>query len=435
VAAYFPRDLLVDRSMFVFIAGLMAAVMATAGFFPAWLASRTVIAAGLRTMQSGGPLRSRLRHALLVVQVAASVALVAISGLATRALTGQQPTSPPDAASILLADVRLADVRSAAPRPDLFVATVLDRLRHEPSIRNAAVATFGVTGHSMRYAKTADAPNINHGATGGYVTPEWFEATDARFLAGHRFDRTGEVAHDVVVNAALASTLIDDPADAIGMEIRGPDRQLAYVVGIVADTQRSGDGQPVPMLYAPLAAKPPVTLTVVVRARDRATAVHAMRDAMSAADPLVPIGRIESFDERVHASFRGYREVTWYAVALGGLVLALAAAGLHAMLSYNVRRRAKEIGIRMAIGASSVQIARLIVEPALVIAAVGSGIGLTVATAAAMAMRALLLGLSPLNPRTSGASIAILLLVVALVSAAAVVRALRIDPAQALRED
>jgi ABC-type antimicrobial peptide transport system permease subunit len=105
------------------------------------------------------------------------------------------------------------------------------------------------------------------------------------------------------------------------------------------------------------------------------------------------------------------------------------------MLSYNVRRRAKEIGIRMAIGASSIEVARLIAQPALVIAAIGSGIGLAIATAAALVMRALLLGLSPLKLRASGPSVAALVLVTILVSAAAVVRALRIDPAEALREE
>lgn len=434
-AVYFPRDLLIDRWVLVFIAGLMVVVIATAGVLPAWLASRTVIAAGLRTMQSGGPLRSRLRHTLLVVQVAASVSLLAISGLATRALAGWQPTRPSDAASILLTDVKLADVRSTEPRSDLFVAAVLDRLRHTPAIQHAAVATFGVTGHSMRYAKTTDAPNVSHDATGGYVTPDWFDATDARFLAGRRFSETGEVAQEVVVSAALTSALSGDPAAAIGAEIRRPGGQLAHVVGVVADTQRSGDGQPVPMLYAQLPTKPPLTLTIVARARNRTVAEQAMRDAIAAADSLVPIGRVESFDERMHESFRGYREITWYALALGGLVLALATAGLHAMLSYNVRRRAKEIGIRMAIGASSVEVARLIVQPALVIAAIGSGIGLAVATAAAMVMRALLLGLSPLNLRASGPAIAVLVLVTVLVSTAAVVRALRIDPARALREE
>jgi putative ABC transport system permease protein len=435
VAVYFPRDLLVGGWVFVFIAGLMVFVVATAGMLPAWLASRAVIAAGLRTMQSGGPLRSRLRHTLLVVQVAASVALLAISGLATRALTGRQSIPPANAASMLLTDVRLADVRSTDPRSDLFVAAVLDRLRQTSSTQHAAVATFGVAGHSMRYATTTDAQNVSHDATGGYVTPEWFDATDTRFLAGRRFSETGAVGPDVVVNVALASALSSDPVTAIGTEIRRPNGQLARIVGVVADTERSGDGQPVPMLYAPLPAKPPLTLTVVARARNRAMAEQAMRDAIAAADPLVPIGRIESFDERTQESFRGYREVTWYALALGGLVLALAAAGLHAMLSYNVRRRAKEIGIRMAIGASSIEVARLIAQPALVIAAIGSGIGLAIAMAAALVMRALLLGLSPLNLRASGPSVVALVLVTILVSSAAVVRALRIDPAEALREE
>jgi putative ABC transport system permease protein len=434
-AVYFPRDLLLDGWIFVFIAGLMVFAIAAAGFLPAWLASRAVIAAGLRTMQSGGPTRSRLRHALLVVQVAASVALLAISGLATSALAGRQSIPPPDAASILLTDVRLAGVRSTEPRADLFVAAVRDRLRQAPSIQDAALATFGVAGHAMRYAKTTDAPNVSHDATGGYVTPDWFDATDARFLAGRRFSETGAADLEVVVNAALASTLSGDPVAAIGTGIRRPNGQLAHVVGVVADTERSGDGQSVPMLYAPLPANPPLTLTIVVRARNRAVAERMMRDAIAAADPLVPIGRVESFDERVRESFRGYREATWYALALGGLVLALAAAGLHAMLSYNVRRRAKEIGIRMAIGASSAEVARLIAQPALVIAAIGSGIGLAIATAGALVMRALFLGLSPLNLRASGSTIAMLVLVVVLVSTAAVVRALRIDPARALREE
>ena len=150
-----------------------------------------------------------------------------------------------------------------------------------------------------------------------------------------------------------------------------PAARIVEIVGVVADTLRTGNGDPVPMLFLPMPSRPPSAFTVVARARDVSLARRAMEPAVRAIDPLVPIGRIETLDTRTAASFRGFREMTSYGVALGALALGLAAAGLYSLLSYTVRQRTREIGIRLAMGASDRQVVWTVVKPAMWMLIVG----------------------------------------------------------------
>ena len=435
--AFFPGALAIDWTVFMFTLCLVTAVVAVTGLIPAWLTSRGVVAAGLRGLHDPTPRRSRLRGLLVVVQVAASLALVALSGLALRALTLGSPKLPPDAQQILLVDVDLRQVRPAEPRPGPFVSGILERLENEPSIHAPAVSTFVGAGGAVRYWLPADGREVVRVANGGFVTPGWFSAMNVTVLAGHLPARGAAVQTQAVISSALATTL-GGGASVLGTRVRVQDlsgRGLVEteVVGVVADTETSIGGKPLQMLFLPMPAAAPPAFLLIARARDVPTARRAIADAMTETDPVVPLGRIESLDVRTSDLFRGFRETASFGLALGGLALTLAAAGLHSLLSYIVRRRTHEIGIRVAIGARTSDVVWLIVKPALSLVVAGTAAGLVLVVPLATIMRSALLGISPLEPGALLPSLGVLLVVSLIASSIPAYRAARVDPVEALR--
>jgi putative ABC transport system permease protein len=434
MGAYLPHEVAVDTRLFVGAVGLVVLVVAGAGLVPAWMVSRDVVAAGVKALELGGPTRPRVRNILLTLQITASVMLLALSGLAIRSLTGRSPSLPAAASEILLMDVNLANVRPSEPRPDDFVRALIDRLQNDASIHEAAVATFGVTAHSVEYALVTDPPGWRRTVAGGFVGRRWFAATGTTFLAGRAIDEPSGGRAQAVVNAAFAADLSADPTRVLGAKIRRPNGEIFEIVGVVEDTLRTGNGEAVRMLFLPMPSRPPSAFIVVARARETKAARQAMAAAVQAVDPLVPIGRIETLETRTAASFRGFREMTFYGLALGALALALAAAGLYSLLSFTVRRRTREIGIRLAIGASDKQVVWTVVKPAVRMLGAGAIGGIALAVLIGTVLNAALLGLSAFDPLSLVGSLGVLALATGAASLPPVLRATRIDPIHALRE-
>lgn len=160
-----------------------------------------------------------------------------------------------------------------------------------------------------------------------------------------------------------------------------------------------------------------------------------MRAAVAKADPDVPIPRLESVEARYDESFKGVRAVTWFGVELGLLALLLAAAGLYAVMAYTVRRRTREIGIRMAVGATVVHILALVLRQGLGLATLGVATGAVVAIPIAFLLRSVFFGISPVDPRALLATAGLLVTAALAASAVPAYRAATVDPVVALRED
>jgi hypothetical protein len=277
-------------------------------------------------------------------------------------------------------------------------------------------------------------------AFGGFVTSRWFDAAGATFLAGRRPQPFGTGLPEAIVNAALASAVDGAGASVIGTELRVPDpirhsRRAVSVVGVVSNTQLSSTGQPLPMLFLPMPVEAPVALTLFAATRDTTAGRRAIEEAVAAADPIVPLGRVESLDVRLDEGSRGFRDVAWFALALGVLALGLAGAGLHSLLAYAVRRRTREIGIRVAIGADTTDVVWLVLKPGIWLVLSGSGLGLGVAMAFAAILRSTLMGLSPFDLRALLPSVLLLFVVSLIASALPAYRAARVNPVQALRQE
>jgi ABC-type antimicrobial peptide transport system permease subunit len=176
-------------------------------------------------------------------------------------------------------------------------------------------------------------------------------------------------------------------------------------------------------------------VVLTARTRDAGAGREAVRAAMRAADPWVPRDRITALDRRTSDAARGFERSVALVGAIAALALLLAAAGLFALLSFTVRRRTREIGIRVAIGASRIDVVSMIARQALSLAAIGCAVGFAIALGVGYLAQATVFGVSPLAPASVLPTVGLLVAVSVLASVPTAWRALRIEPAITLRDE
>jgi ABC-type antimicrobial peptide transport system permease subunit len=264
------------------------------------------------------------------------------------------------------------------------------------------------------------------------VTAGWFEATGTRVLAGRGF--TDDERSAVVISESLATTL-GDRASAVGRQLRlavagGPPRAVV-VTGIVAD---AGPAAP-PMAYLAMGPGVPRFVVLTARARDAASGRAAVRAALRAADPAVPRDRIQTLDRKTRDDARSFERTVALLAVVAALAVVLAAVGLFALLSFTVRRRTREIGIRVTLGASRTDVVSMVVRQALSLAVIGCAVGFSIALGVGYAARASIFGVSPLAPTSLLPTVGLLVAVSVLACLPTAWRALRVEPAIALRDE
>jgi putative ABC transport system permease protein len=431
--AYLPVPPAIDGGVLAFTLVLVAGVVCVAGVLPAWQTSRDIVATGLREFHDQSRRRVRLRSALVAVQVAASVALLALGGVAIRSVMSRTPAIAADTRHILVADFDFTQVRPAAVRSGLFIGSILEDLGRAPSIRAAAFSTFTIGGTPMRYWRGSDRPEAARIAYGGFVTPGWFAATGLTFVAGS----DAAFAHgSAVVNRALAAALEAGGAgSAIGTRLRVGTGRDVEVAAVVSDSERGSDGTPLPMLFLHMPSAVPPAIFLIARTVDVDAAKKAIHAAVTSVDPSVPIVRLDTMEARLDEQLKGIRAILSMTVAVGIVSIALAGAGLHSLLSYTVRRRKREIGIRVALGARRNEVIRLVMGPVVWQVSAGAAAGLASAVPIAIVLRSVLFGAASLDVAGLFPSIAILLAAAAAAAFGPAYHAVRIDPVRCLREE
>ena len=435
----FPTLLSVDHRVLVFVFVLIGAVISLGGIAPGWFVTRDVISAGLKDQAIGGARQGRLRGVLVVFQVASCVTLLFIAGLAVRSLEAMTPIIAPQDSQTLVAGFDLANVHPGQPQTRPFIDAVNESLRIDPAVRSAGFADFFGSSGTVRYWFPGDDVSLRRVAQGGFVTDRWFESTGVTMLAGEGF-RSGSNHALAVVNQAFCSTTGNSVPATLGrqLQIAHPENArggAAEIVGIVSNSMTSADGRATPMVFLQMPQASPAALILTVRANHLDGAVRAMRAAVAKADRDVPIPRLESVEARYDESLKSVRAMTWFGVELGLLALLLATAGLYAVMAYTVRRRTREIGIRMAVGARLVQILALVLRQGLGLAALGVATGAVVAIPLAFLLRSVFFGISPVDPRALLVTAGLLVTAALVASAVPAYRAATVDPVVALRED
>ncbi len=416
-----------------------------AGLAPALQTSRIDLAATLNSEAGGvvgGRGRSRIRSALVLIQVSLSFVLLVGAGLLIRSLRAMQTANPGFSTGVLATGVDLSSAGYDAPRARIFQDELIDRVKALPGVQSAAFArvrpfTFlPYTSAPIAVDGYQPAPDEQPTADSDEVGPAFLATMGIPLVSGREFTSADdENAQPVaVVNETMAARYFHG-ANPVGRRLRVKDRWLE-IVGLARDSKYgSMMEKPKPLFYVPLRQKPSIAASLLVRSSlspgaMRAVLVREVHALDSGLAPAEVITLREQIDRMSSAQKIG---VTLLGI-FGGLALLLAAIGLYAVMSYAVSQSSREIGLRMALGASGSNLLRLVMSRGLSLAAGGVVLGALAALALTRLVGYLLYKVSPRDPVAFGFAFAVL----AVVSLAACFfparRATRTDPARALRQ-
>jgi predicted permease len=329
---------------------------------------------------------------------------------------------------------------SAGERAE-FTQSVLRGVRAIPGVTEATLAAgippeaggFMMSELDVQGGTRGEKP---HFSAMNNVPPEFFSTLRIRILSGRTFDAASYARHEVIINQGLAKKLWPGEA-AVGRRIRyGQDGDWSTVVGVVADVPSLGlaEGLDEPLVYMPLDEKDwPFRMTVGFRTRRGFDPVEPVRAVVKAIDPRLVPPIVRSTDDILSDSVSRYRFTMTLLAAFAGLSVLLSAIGLYGVIAYVVTQRHREIGIRIALGATPRDVARAIVVRALVLSIVGLTAGLGLATWGAKLIRASLYNVSATDPLSYAATGALLLVVSVVACVLPMRRAMRVDPVIAMR--
>lgn len=435
---------------------LLIAVAATVltgvvfGIVPALQAAFTSPASTLGA-ESRGPSRKTglLRNGLVVAEVALSVVLLggaALTGRSLGALMEVDPGFQPE--QVLVGRVNLSG--SAYGGDELkvqFYQELLSRLEGKPEIRAIGGVTFlpmdGLGAATSYFPMDRPAPDTEERPAADIrnVAGDYFQAMGIPLLDGRVFD-TRDGPGDpgtAVVNRTLAE--IHWPGEsAVGkpIYISWETEEPWEIVGVVEDVRMAGLAQePREAIYLSYPRAPYFSFMQIVArgAGDPAQLASVVRGELQAMDPTLPFGRVRIMDELVARSAARPRMTAFLMVLFAGIATLLAAVGLYGVLAYAVSRREREIGIRMAVGAGSREILRMVFRQGGVLVLLGLTLGLALALAGGRVAASLLYQVQPTDPIALGGA-GLLLLAVALAAMAFPAwRASRVPPAEALRNE
>jgi len=462
--ADFPRlaDIRVDGTVLAFTLAASIVAGLVSGLFPALRASRVDLVPSLRdgVGASVGARLARLRAGLLIVEAALAVMLLIGSGLLIRSFVNLvEVDAGYTADNVLNAQVFLpgAGLGPGGPgRPDPAASArtlavtdaLLERLRSVPGVKAAGAGNLAPLGGVMAISRfdlpgmfqPDGSPVIAQGVSYS-VTPGYAEALGLRVREGRVFtdaDRASAV-RPMVVNEAFAHTYLTDGKPVVGRRFEGLSAPgtTDEIVGVVGNVLLNGlDTEVQPEIYSPAGPDAPLQSRLFLLVKtdgDPLAIVPTLRAVVREAAPGAALDAVGPLAARVSASVAQPR---FAAALLGGfalLALALAAIGLYGVLSYNVARRRRELGVRAAMGASRADILKLVVSQGIGVTAIGLALGIAGAAGLTRLMQQMLFGVTPLDWVSFTAAPLVLLVVALLACLLPARRAAATDPAVALR--
>jgi predicted permease len=339
------------------------------------------------------PPRNGLRHALMAVEVAAALAVLVAAALFLKSFNegSTDPGFRRDGLLIAAYDMTGREVTPEAART--FAARLVDRLRALPSVEHAAIAAavpLDIHGMPRRDFTVEGRAREDGGADQTIfttVTPDYFAALDLPLVAGRGFADLMDAAapRQAVVNEAFAATYLPD-LDPIGRRLRtgGAD----YLIAGVVRTSRydAFDEPPTPMLYLSYRDRPSTRGEIHVSTRPGAEAGLAsdVQRVVRELDPTLPIYDVRTMNEHIEKSLFLRRIPARMFFVLGPLLVVLAAIGVYAVVAYSVSQRTREIGLRLALGATGARVVRQIASESFAFVAVGALAGWLLSFAAAL---------------------------------------------------
>lgn len=419
------------------------------GVIPALRACRGGDSDGLRdSARSGGGRRERLRSALVITEVAGSVVLLVSCGLFLRAMWRVQAVDPGFRAENILT------LRTALPMPkyekraarEQFYARVLQAARQLPGVQGAAYISFlPLKAGGVWPVEVKGQPQdltARQNASLRFVTPSFFSTMSIPLLTGRDVSETD--TRDAQFVAVVSESFVRKywpGQNPIGRQFNfgNFDRVVAGVVGDVhvRGMERTSE----PQVYLPYKQHDQVSpwyapKDLVLRASENTQALMpALRRIVREADPEQPISEVRMLSDIVEADTAWRKVQVRLLGAFATSAFLLAAIGIHGLLAFAVSTRTREIGVRMALGAQSSDIVRMVLRDGLLLAAAGIAIGVPLAYAAGVKLQGLLAGVRPSDPLTFWSAVGLCVFMTLAGSLAPALRAVRVDPSTAIRAE
>jgi putative ABC transport system permease protein len=441
-----------DARVLWFTVGVAAVTSLAVSLFPAIQSRDGALDSVLREEGGGsaGAARQRGRRTLVVTQVALAVIVAAGAALMIKSFINARNVDPGfDSSHLLSFRLAVPDYRyRTAADVEGFERDMTDRLRRLPGVRAVTAASSAPMAGTWHITATPEGIPIDKTpiVLCTMVYPGYVEAMGLPIRAGERFTghETRESPHVVIINEAFAQQFyrgLNPVGRRLKWGTRGSTDPWATIVGVAANVQQIALDAPTdPAVYFPGLQQDTTLVTgalrdlaYVVRAEgDPASLFAAVRRTVRQADAEIPIVTLATLDNVASVSMAGRRFNTMLLIGFALLALGLAAVGIYGLMSYAVVQRTREIGIRLAIGATASNVLTLVVGQAAHLALLGVALGLIGAAALTRVMGALLFGVSPLDPLVLGGAAALLLGVAGLSSYLPARRAARIDPKAAI---
>ena len=447
-----------DWTVLLFLAGTTALVAMVVGALPALRGVRvTAVAVRAEKGATATPAHRRIRGVLVAGEVALSIVLLLGAGLATRSFWNLLSVDPGFRTDrVLTASITLPTAAYPDPeRTSRFFITLLDRLRTQTGVTAAGAVTrlpLADGGGDLNFqiqGRETPPGTLSRRADWQVVTPGYFDALGMRVVQGRGIqptDITGSPG--VIVFNETAARLHWPDGDALGKRLTlggraGPG--LVTVVGIVNDI-RTGDltVAPRPEMYLAhtqfrmfgAGTEPMRSLSITVRtASDPAGVAGTLRREVAALDGNLSVDAVRTMAD-VRASSVSMQRFVWLLLGtFAGVALMVAVIGVYGVIAYSVSQRRREIGVRMALGATAGSVIGLVLRQGLAPAALGLALGLPAALLLGRTLQGQLYGISPTDPATAVGVAALMAAAAFLACFVAARRAARIDPQVALRAE
>jgi predicted permease len=446
-------EVTVDAKVLWFTAALAVATVMLFALAPAVQATTADLATTLRESGSAGRgmRRHRLRRALVTIQVALSIALLVGAGLCLRSLGEAARMTPGfQAEGVVVGWLDLFSAGYSADGGRAFYERVLDRVRALPGVESVTITRrvpLGFAGTSFSDVTVeghTPSPNDPQGVALNYVGPDYARTLRIPLVAGRDLARDDGAGRPRValISETMARTYWRDRDPIGGRFIFGHPRadqppQWITVVGVTRDIKhRSLTEHPVPGVSIPILQSYASTSVLNVRAAaGMETVATDLQRAIREIDPAVPFYNVSQLSDHTKAATFQQTMAGDLLVVFGTLALLLAGIGSYGVLSYLVGLRRREIGIRIAVGATRADVFRLVAASGARLIAIGSIIGLGLSVGVGMGLRSLLIGISPTDPVTYIGALAVLVVVASAACLLPARKAARVDPMTTLRQE
>jgi len=437
-----PRleEIAVDPRVLVFTFGIAVLTGVAFGLAPALLSSRTNFN---HTLKEGGRDASatsrgaRVRSALVVSEVALALMLLIGAGLLIKSFINLQRVDPGfNPKDVLRVDVTLPRTRYPERNQSAaFYKQLLDRVAALPGVRplsgGGTDANFAIEGQPPAE------PDHRPVAWYSSVTPDYLRAMGVRLLRGRELSERddADAPKVVLISEGMARRYFPDQ-DPVGKRlVFGGGKDLREIVGVIADVKFFGlnvDARP--SMYFPHAQNPARGMSLVVRTeRDPMALAAAIRGQAAALDRDLAVSNVMTMEQLVGASLAAPRFTLLLLGTFAALAMALSAIGVYGVVSYSAAQRSHEIGVRMALGAQTSDVMKLVVGQGMALVLGGVGLGLMGAFGLSRVMESLLFGVSPTDATIFAATSAILAGAALGACFAPARRATKVDPMESLR--